>query len=410
MSSKNKRFATLAEIKDKDIETTEFEILKVGEYHDPRYGKFKITNDLLKKLKENFDTNVLDIDVAVDVNHEASKGAFAWIKQLSVRGDSLFMSIKEISQEGKKILKDKIFKYFSVEFAPFTKVVNGKKTTFENVLRGVALTNRPVIKGMRPTFLSEDINNLLSSDMSIFKLFADDLCDRSHISNRDVDLARAMFDELPEEEKEEAKEALEEVEAKVEGEEPEAEAEAEEKEEPAEEPAEEPKEAEATEEEAEEKPEEKPEEEAEEEPAEEEAEEEAKEPEAAEASEVMTKLAEANKELDGLKAREAERVLAERTTSLMFSDSNAIGFADGVKDEVQEFVKTLSDSQYESFKGLLDKVVNTDKFLSEAGHSELISTGSTEDKILALAEELLEEGKAADIATAQKMAAKKLNK
>ena len=213
-----------ADITDDDIYSQKYMILKTGQYYDPRYGDFKVTPKLLEALKKNFDDNVLGIDVAIDLNHNPAGGAFAWIKSLEIEGNALYMVIKDVTEEGKKILKEKIYKYFSVEFGIFDCVKKGKKMSIHDVLKGVALTNRPVIKGMKPTFMSEDapvkdyVSNLFYNDsnMDTFKVFADKLLSEDSISAGDFETLKAMHKTLSEEDQEATAETLEKAEEKVE--------------------------------------------------------------------------------------------------------------------------------------------------------------------------------------------------
>ena len=188
------------QISEEQLENTEFEVLKVGEYYDHRYGKFSVTQDLLEELKENFESNVLDIEVALDANHQPENGAYAWVRELTIHTGAhgelaLFAKFKDFTEDALKFFKQKMFRYFSVEFAPFTKVVDGKKETVKNVLKGIALTNRPVIKGMQPTFLSEEVENNVNHDrnMQNVKLFAANLLKRDAVSKDDVDALMEMF-------------------------------------------------------------------------------------------------------------------------------------------------------------------------------------------------------------------------
>jgi hypothetical protein len=335
-----------------------FEILRVGEFFDERYGKFAITEERLRQLKENFDRNVLDIDVAIDLNHDPTQGAFGWINTLSVEDGKLFMTLKDITEEGRKILKEKKFKYFSVEFAPFTTVVEGEKTTINDVLRGVALTNRPVIKGMQPTFLSEDVNNSFISKktMNLLLKLAENMLSRDDVSKADANFLRAQFDETPQEEKtEELEEKVAEVEAKAE----EAEAETEE--------------AKAEEPEAEGEPEA----------------EETKEPEAVKASEVTLKLAEANKKITALEVKESQRVTADRVSSLTLSEQTKVGFTKETYSDLSGFIASLSESQYKAFEKLVPRVVNTTVLSEELG-SSLTGVKSDVDSKLSEAKTLSE--------------------
>ncbi len=333
------RMMVLADVTDQDIEQTEFEILKVGDYFDHRYGKFSITRDKLLALKKNFDDNVLEIDIALDANHEPEGGAYGWIKSLTVDGDRLLMALRDVTKRGKEVLKDKVFKYFSVEFDQFTKVVDGRKLTIPDVLRGVALTNRPVIKGMRPTFLSETANkSFTTSNMSVFKKFAEAKVAGGKVTAEDVTLAKAMFDELTPDEQEAEKPALESVEAEAaKTAEAEAAAKAEADKAAADKAA---ADAAAAAEAA--------------------KGEEGKEPDAvaaAELSEAKTKLSEANAKLAELTEKENERVLSEEVAKLTLSESNPRGFSKVHGDQLKGFVASLSTEQRVTFSELMGKFV-----------------------------------------------------
>lgn len=354
----NLDFQVDEEFDDMTLTQKKFEILKVGEFTDARYGKFEITEEKLLTLKKNFDDNVVKLDIALDLNHDPTGGAFAWINTLSVEGGKLFMTLKDITEEGRKILKQKVFKYFSVEFAPFDTIIDGKKATIKDVLRGVALTNRPVIKGMQPTFLSEDVNNSLNNQtMSFIVKLADDLLSRDKVTKQDAAFLRASLDEAPEEEKtDEVEEKVAEVEAKAEK-----------------------AEADADEEEKSTKAEK----------AEGEEEEKADEVEAVKAAEVSVKLSEANTKIAKLEAKESQREVADCVKSLMLSEENKKGFSKDAYEDLSGFVATLSDEQREQFAKLVPKAVDATKLSEEIGSHE-VGVSNTEDAKLAEAAKLAE--------------------
>lgn len=328
---KNSKFIlSLAEVQigEQELSAIPFQVLRVGEFYDKRYGKFSITEQMLRELKENFDNRVLEIDVALDTNHEPEMGAKAWVDRLEIREGGLWATFKDFTAEAQKYFKEKIFKYFSVEFAPFTKVQDGKKLTFQNVLRGIALTNRPVIKGMQPTFLSEDIEiTHKNNDMNVVKLFAEQLLQRDSVTKDDVNSLKLMFASLSEEAQTEAKESVESVEEKLD-------AQTEEKKE------------------EEEKKEDAP-------------------GAGAELSEVKTELAEANRKLSELEAKENARVFADRTATLMLSEKNLTGFPAKLSEKVKGFVAKLSDAEFAEFKELVSstQVIEAGMF-EESGSGE----------------------------------------
>lgn len=343
---------------DQELENTEFEVLRVGEFNDPRYGVFQITEERLQTLKANFDANVLDIDVALDVNHQPEKGAFAWLKSLEVRNGKLIARFKDFTEEGKRLFKEKIYKYFSVEFAPFTTVMDGKKVTIKDVLKGIALTNRPVIKGMKPTFLSEGVEEPIIhySDMMSIKVFAEHVLQRG-AKREDLDSISLMMATLSEDEREEVKEVVDRVEAEVQK----AEAES---------PKEEPKEGEEEKGEEDKKPEE-----GEEKPAEGDA------VAAAELAEKDKKLAEVEAKLAEYEKKDRETKLSERVSTVTLSEGNLTGFTKAEVELVTAFSESLTDEQFAQFSELVKKVRTIDEsMLSELGHGkEVIKASEGED-------------------------------
>lgn len=350
------------DLTEDELGDVEFEVLKVGEYYDQRYGKFKVTKDRLENLKANFDAGVLGVDVALDVGHEWEKGAFAWVKELAVRGNSLYAKFRDFTEEGKDFFLQKKFRYFSVEFAPFTKVEAGKQKTIMDVLKGIALTNRPVIKGMQPTFLSEDIeevqNHLLThkNNMHAAKLFAERLLQRKAITADDVNDLKLMVATLDEGDKADVEEKVVEVEAKAKAD-ADAAAEAEKKAKEGEEGGESGEGGEGAGEEGK-----------------------GGEGDAAKEGELSELRAKAQR-LSELEAKEAERSLADYVGTLTLSEGNLTGFAAGNIESVKAFAKTLSEDQRATFASLVKSVVTVDESqLSELGHGKSVKTEGDEDE------------------------------
>ena len=377
----SRRVMSLADINivEEDLSQTEFQVLRVGEFYDRRYGQFKITEQILQDIKRNFDDYVLGIDVALDTNHEPEKGAKAWISSLEVRDGGLWAKFKDFTSEGEQFFREKIYRYFSVEYGTFEKVVNGKKVTIRNVLRGIALTNRPVIKEMQPTFLSEQAKSSLTlktNHMSAIKVLGERLLQRDKLAKQDADDFKTAFAALSEDEQAEAQEVADQVEAKAEADAA-AEAEAEKAKAEGAEGGEEGKTPE--------------------------------EVEAAELAETKKVLAEKDKELAELRKREETRELSEFVTSVMLSTENLTGFSEAVKSEVQSFSEGLSSEQREQFAQIVKKVQTVDTgFFSEQGSGQGGVEEGDEDTKLAevqtLAEQYEKEGLAKHdaIAKAQK--------
>lgn len=106
----------------------------------------------LEEIKQNFDSSVLGIDVAIDINHDHRSGAAGWIKGLVVDESTTKPGSKALFAEvdwtdfGKEMIPR--YRYISSEFGKFTDPETQKRTN--NVLKAATLTNRPFVKGMSP--------------------------------------------------------------------------------------------------------------------------------------------------------------------------------------------------------------------------------------------------------------------
>jgi len=355
-------------VSDDMLSSAEFEVLKTGQYYDERYGQFEVTEQMIKNLANNFNTDVLGVGVAVDKNHEWGDGAVAWVNSLRASGGKLYATFKDYSEEGKKLLKEKIFKYFSVEFAPFEKVdEEGNKITIMEVLRGIALTNRPVIKGMKPAFMSEPLFHNFSR-MEKFKLFAQELKAKGKVSKEEVSVLKGMFAMLSEEEQTEAKPQVDEVEETVE------------------EPA-------------------KPAEEVEE-PKKELAE----KISLAEFNKMKTDMKELSEKNSELNAKlELKQLGEDFQGSMVLSESVKTGFQKDDQEAVVGFMAKLSEPQRTEFKAIVGKVRSVDLAKIGSANAVKVEAKFSEDAVIELSEKLLAEGKAKDITEAQKMATAQLS-
>jgi phage I-like protein len=101
-------------------------------------------------MKKNFDAKVRGIDLAIDYAHESDQIAAGWIKGLELsNGNTELWAIVEWTPQGRKRLSDKEFRYLSADCS-FDYEDNERGEKHGPTLLGAALTNRPVVKGMRP--------------------------------------------------------------------------------------------------------------------------------------------------------------------------------------------------------------------------------------------------------------------
>lgn len=124
-----------------------------------------ITKKDLQLIKDNFDNNVIGMQVDFDYDHkeDVSKGrkAAGWIKSIEfgeVEADgkkhAALFAIPEWTPEAQRSIKDGEYKYTSPElYWEWKHPESGKK--YNSVLRSVAILNRPQIPGQPSILLSE---------------------------------------------------------------------------------------------------------------------------------------------------------------------------------------------------------------------------------------------------------------
>ena len=144
------------DIKQGDVK--KIQVLREGSYTDKRYGTIKITKQILLSMVENFKKRIKNNEPSLDFNHEAGDRAAGWLKnlftQINSDGKMELWADTEITGAGAYELSQKNFKYTSADFT-LNYVDNETLKEHGPLLEGLALTNRPVIKGMQAIMLSE---------------------------------------------------------------------------------------------------------------------------------------------------------------------------------------------------------------------------------------------------------------
>ena len=130
--------------------------LPLGEYQHPKYGLIKVDPDRAKRFADNVKTKVRGIEPSLNYNHDndSSEGATGWVKDAEARSNGLWLFVEFVKDAAQKI-REKKFKYFSIEFADEWIDTQGKK--FQDVVMGGAITNRPFMKNLVPLNLSESV-------------------------------------------------------------------------------------------------------------------------------------------------------------------------------------------------------------------------------------------------------------
>jgi hypothetical protein len=124
------------------------QVLRVGKFSHPKYGEFEITSATLAEMKKNFDAKIRGIDLAFDYFHDSDKVASGWPTQLALEegGKELWADV-DWTPTASKMLAEREVRYFSPDFA-FRWKDPETGATYNNVLFGGGLTNRPFVKDM----------------------------------------------------------------------------------------------------------------------------------------------------------------------------------------------------------------------------------------------------------------------
>lgn len=140
------------------------QLLRVGTFKHPRApnGAFQITEDTLRKMKSNFDSNVRRLDkgeIPLDYGHVVEGKAAGWINKITLEDDdkSLWVDIN-YTAEAEAAIMNREWRFISADI-DFEYKDNEADVNMGPVLLGAGLVNRPHIKAMQAVF-SEDTNNL----------------------------------------------------------------------------------------------------------------------------------------------------------------------------------------------------------------------------------------------------------
>jgi phage I-like protein len=123
------------------------QIAKIGEFQQGQ-RKFAITPALCDQLAASFGRRVTGFDLAVDIDHDPNHRAIGWFREVQARGDDGLWAQVDWTPEGRQMLANRAFRYFSIEFHPDYPDEEGKR--HGPVLLGGGVTNRPFLSGMQP--------------------------------------------------------------------------------------------------------------------------------------------------------------------------------------------------------------------------------------------------------------------
>jgi phage I-like protein len=175
----------------------EVQVLRIGKFNHPKYGEFEIETATLQELKKNFDDKIRGVDIAVDYFHKSDEEAAGWIKELYLSEDESELWAKvDWTVEASKKLSEREIRYFSPDFA-FKWTDPETEVTYNNVLFGGGLTNRPFVKDMAAIVATEQGDTM---DAKVFKELQDKVMKLSEgaedLAAKHADLQKAHADLL----------------------------------------------------------------------------------------------------------------------------------------------------------------------------------------------------------------------
>jgi len=171
----NPRFQTICKLSDiskkKLSENTkskggtviEIEMIRSGVFEHPWYGKLNWNKKKFLNMIKNFKNDVIGRELSIDFNHNNMSVAGGWMKKLYLKnnkyGGVSLMSKTELTKVGENALRDKLYKYFSIEWDENYVEKEGEgngRGKYGPTLLGGGLTNRPYIDKLTPILIENN--------------------------------------------------------------------------------------------------------------------------------------------------------------------------------------------------------------------------------------------------------------
>ena len=148
------------------------QIAVLGQFKDPRYGKFAITRDMVDSWVRNLSAVTGQPRVAIDYDHRAdpsfgghpSTRAAGWITAIKLDGNAVMAKV-DWTPAAEDAIRNGEYAFFSPTFAKHYRNQSGQD--LGPTLLGGALTNRPHLRdGMRPITLDAYREVVTMSELS----------------------------------------------------------------------------------------------------------------------------------------------------------------------------------------------------------------------------------------------------
>lgn len=129
-----------------------YNVLPVGQFHDPRYGKVSITPTLVGRLAASFG-KATSYPTPVKIGHGDGAASPGVVKEVRAESDGLHVRF-EVDEKAANDVREKRFRFLSAEYDPdYMDKATGKR--IGPALLGVALVNQPGHPGVRPIVFSD---------------------------------------------------------------------------------------------------------------------------------------------------------------------------------------------------------------------------------------------------------------
>lgn len=144
---------------------TKIKVLPYGKYKMNRYGEVEINktkaDDMVKHFDENVRASSSTAGLPIDIEHGTTSykdAAAGWLKKLFAEKDGLYAEV-EWTTLGKKLLKERLYKFYSPEFWFDYQDAENIDIKLNNVMTGGGLVNKPMLKhDLKPLVNSEGQN------------------------------------------------------------------------------------------------------------------------------------------------------------------------------------------------------------------------------------------------------------
>ena len=130
------------------------QVLKTGEFYDPRYGDFVVTKETLDSIVENFDR--LPLGVPGDYDHSfqmtGSSLASGWVRKIELREEESLWTLVSWTSSAVDAIRAGEYRFISPEYT--FDYIDERGEHHGPALLAFALTNRPFLEGMAEVTLA----------------------------------------------------------------------------------------------------------------------------------------------------------------------------------------------------------------------------------------------------------------